>query len=77
LEKKQGKQGKEEEKSGKAKYWFDGFDFIPIHQSQGGSHHQFLFAWQNSEGLSEKTEIGGQVYVYDLLSNPEKPKFSV
>jgi hypothetical protein len=36
-----------------------------------------LFAWQNCEGLSEKAEVGGQVYVYDVLSNPEKPKFSV
>lgn len=79
LEKKGGKQQQEEEKTGgkSSKYWFDGFEFIPTHTAAGGAHHQFMFAWQNCEGLSERNDVGGWVYVYDLLSNPEKPKFSV
>jgi hypothetical protein len=43
LGKKGGKQ--EEEKSSKAKYWFDGFEFIPAQTAPGGASHQFLFAW--------------------------------
>jgi hypothetical protein len=59
------------------KYWFDGFEFIPSHTTPAGQTHQYLFAWQNYEGLAESQDNGGQVYVFDLLSNPEKPKFSV
>lgn len=35
-----------------------------------------MIAWQNSEGLSENLDTGN-VYVYDLNYNMEKPKFSV
>lgn len=60
-----------------AKYWFDGFEFVPAHTTPTGQAHNYLFAWQNCEGMSEKQDVGGQVYVFDLLSNPEKPKFSI
>ena len=40
LEKRSGKpKAAEEEKSGKPKYWYDGFEFIPSHITQGGAHH--------------------------------------
>jgi len=42
-----------------------------------GVKQQFFFAWQNCEGMSERQDVGGQVYVYDLLSSPDKPKFSI
>ena len=45
LEKKTGKPKTAEEEKSKPKYWFDGFEFIPSHMLQGGSHHQFMFAW--------------------------------
>lgn len=53
------KKGAKKEESKKNKFWFDGFEFIPAHTAQGGTPHQYLFAWQNCEGLSERQDIGG------------------
>jgi len=52
---KKGSKSEEEKKSSKQNFWFDGFEFIPTHTTiQSGTQHQYVFAWQNSEGLSEK-----------------------
>lgn len=61
----------------KGRYWFDGFEFIPADFQYGNNQHQYLMAWQNCEGLSEKQE-GGIVYVFDMLAHQcDKPKFSI
>ncbi len=39
------KKGGKKEESKKNKFWFDGFEFIPAHTAQGGTPHQYLFAW--------------------------------
>jgi len=57
---------------------FDGFIFCPIPVDARGSSSasNYLMAWQNGEVLSE-VEDNGLVYVYDLNSNLQRPKFNI
>lgn len=58
---------------------FDGFIFCPLpaeNKNQGSSVPCFLMAWQNGEVLST-SEDNGLVYVYDLNSNLQRPKFNI
>lgn len=60
----------------KGRFWFDGFEFVPIYVDEHGvEKNQYMMAWQNCEGLSEKADVGGYVYFYDLKAESEKPKF--
>jgi hypothetical protein len=46
-------------------------------ETKGSSTSPFYFmAWQNGEVLSEQ-EDNGLVYVYDLNSNLQRPKFNI
>lgn len=57
---------------------FDGFIFCPVPPENVGSNNAacYLMAWQNGEVLSE-SEDNGLVYVYDLNSNLQRPKFNI
>lgn len=57
---------------------FDGFIFCPMPaETKGSTTSPFYFmAWQNGEVLSEQ-EDNGLVYVYDLNSNLQRPKFNI
>lgn len=57
---------------------FDGFIFCPIpsDMKDNSSAPMYLMAWQNGEVLSE-TEDNGLVYVYDLNSSLQRPKFNI
>lgn len=57
---------------------FDGFLFCPVPPENIGSSNApcYLMAWQNGEILSE-SEDNGLVYVYDLNSNLQRPKFNI
>lgn len=56
---------------------FDGFLFCPMPaETKGQANAPYYFmAWQNGEVLS--TEDNGLVYVYDLNSNLQRPKFNI
>jgi len=46
-------------------------------ETKGSTTSPFYFmAWQNGEVLSEQ-EDNGLVYVYDLNSNLQRPKFNI
>jgi len=57
---------------------FDGFIFCPMPEdTKGQANASFYFmAWQNGEVLSE-SEDNGLVYVYDLNSSLQRPKFNI
>ena len=57
---------------------FDGFIFCPVPEDQKDAPNSpfYLMAWQNGEVLSE-TEDNGLVYVYDLNSSLQRPKFNI
>lgn len=57
---------------------FDGFLFCPIPADvkNTSSASNYLMAWQNGEVLSSE-EDNGLVYVYDLNSNLQRPKFNI
>jgi uncharacterized protein with WD repeat len=57
---------------------FDGFIFCPLPaEMKGNSNAAYYFmAWQNGEVLSEE-EDNGLVFVYDLNSSLQRPKFNI
>ena len=57
---------------------FDGFIFCPSPSDakDNASAPFYFMAWQNGEVLSED-EDNGLVYVYDLNSNLQRPKFNI
>ena len=57
---------------------FDGFLFCPASpETKGPSGSPYYFmAWQNGEVLSESDD-NGLVYVYDLNSALQRPKFNI
>jgi len=57
---------------------FDGFMFCPMPTETKGSTTApcYFMAWQHGEVFSEQ-EDNGLVYVYDLNSNLQRPKFNI
>lgn len=57
---------------------FDGLIFCPVpaELKDSSSSPIYLMVWQNGEVLSE-TEDNGLVYVYDLNSSLQRPKFNI
>ena len=57
---------------------FDGFQFIEQNPDiPSNLSPQFFAAWKHAEALSTKSTNNGMLFIYDLNTSVEKPKFKV